>query len=348
MERLITDVQQISPALLTDLLRAGQHLAQGQVTAITQHTARPFGSVISVLTLTYSSDAPASAPRQLCLKYDPPGSAARDREVHFYRSVAPHVSVPCLVPCYSAVFAPQTGAYHLLLRYIPETTHYQIAREAPASAAESRQMLAVLARWHAAWWDHPRLATDLAPQVDAELLAASAAPHFAAYADFLGARLTPLRHRIYEQVLTRFPARLAARLARGSGLTLVHDDAHVWNFLLPRDPAQHGVYLLDWQQWGVSVGTHDVAYQIALFWDSARRAQLEQALVRHYHAVLQEEGVQNYPWETCWTDYRLFAIRNVLVPLWAWGRGHWAPHRWQQVEQAFQAFADLECAELLV
>lgn len=107
-------------------------------------------------------------------------------------------------------------------------------------------------------------------------------------------------------------------------------------------------HLVDWQQWGVSAGPHDVAYMIALFWYPERRQRMERDLLRRYHRRLLEGGVTGYGWDDCWRDYRLFAIRNLLVPLWAWVYGHWGFHRWMQVEKAMLAFQDLECEELLV
>jgi hypothetical protein len=74
---------------------------------------------------------------------------------------------------------------------------------------------------------------------------------------------------------------------------------------------------------------------------------MEQALVKHYHNRLLAYGIQGYNWETCWHDYRLYTIRNLLVPLRAFHYGHWAPHRWAQIEKGFMAYADLNCADLL-
>ena len=167
----------------------------------------------------------------------------------------------------------------------------------------------------------------------------------------MGDRLSDERRGIYERVLASLPRLLERRLADDRRLTLVHDDAHVWNFLLARNPQQDPSYLVDWEQWGVSAGPHDVAYMIGLFWYPERRARMEVDLVRTYHRRLLEYGVTGYPWDACWHDYRLFAIRNLLVPLWAWARAQrlgrrWGFHRWMQIEKAMLAFQDLACAEL--
>ena len=79
---------------------------------------------------------------------------------------------------------------------------------------------------------------------------------------------------------------------------------------------------------------------------------MEQDLVRRYHHRLLECGVTSYGWNACWRDYRLFAMRNLLVPLWAWAHARrmgrlWGFPRWMQLEKAMLAFQDLDCAELL-
>jgi thiamine kinase-like enzyme len=142
---------------------------------------------------------------------------------------------------------------------------------------------------------------------------------------------------------------LGQQLIHHQKLSVVHNDAHTGNFLLPREPDAQGSYLVDWQQWGVYNGARDVAYLVALFWYPERRARLEQTLVREYHSQLQGYGVTGYDWDACWSDYRLHAIENLLVPLWAWiyqGR-HWGYHRWHQLEKAMLAFEDLGCVEFL-
>jgi thiamine kinase-like enzyme len=172
---------------------------------------------------------------------------------------------------------------------------------------------------------------------------------FPDYIDFLGDRLSAERRQVYEKVLDKYPDVLIRRLIQRETLTLVHHDAHTGNFLLPRQATGQPVYLIDWQQWGVQVGLHDVAYLIALFWYPERRARLEQPAVKGYHSRLREYGVKAYDWPACWGDYRLQVIGNLLVPFWAWifHGENWGFHRWHQLEKAMLAFVDLECAEFL-
>jgi hypothetical protein len=295
----------------------------------------------------YSTDAPPSVPSLLYVKASDGamGRRAGKREVEFYSAIAPVTADSPAPPCYHAAYDAESGAYHLLLEDLSQT-HVTVEREAPAARADVERMLDVLAPFHARWWGDARLET--VGLVDEEIVQNEFNPDFAGFVDYMGDRLSGERRSIYERVLTTFPGLLAERLVPGRGLTLIHDDAHVWNFVLPRNP-EGQVYLVDWQQWGVSAGLCDVAYMIALFWYPERRRRMERDLVRYYHDRLLERGVEDYGWDACWQDYRLFAVRNLLVPLWAWSAGgpHWGFHRWLQLEKALLAYRDLGCSELL-
>jgi hypothetical protein len=70
-------------------------------------------------------------------------------------------------------------------------------------------------------------------------------------------------------------------------------------------------------------------------------------LLRLYHQELVRCGVEGYTWERCWNDYREWAIENVLIPMWQWV-GQLTPSTdWDGLRQAFDAFEDLACEEVL-
>jgi hypothetical protein len=338
--RVITNPSQITAEWLTEVLQNKGHLPHGRVQQVTQQVSRPFGSLTVQLELSYSQDAPLAAPAHLFMKIDEGGLfEAGAREALFYEQLATVMPDAPVVPCYDVAHDADTGAYHLLMADA-STTHYTVEREAPTRLAESRQIIEALARLHAYWWGRP---LPVATGFIDSFTPLSLGP----FADYMGDHLSAERLAIYERILARLPDLVNGRLAQTNSLTLVHDDAHPWNFLLPKQPAQHPVYLVDWQQWGVSIGAHDVAYLFTLFWYPERRARFEKSLVYYYHEQLVRLGISNYSWDDCWLDYRLYTVRNLLVPLWAWFRGHWAFHRWVQLEKGMAAFYDLNCAELL-
>ena len=166
------------------------------------------------------------------------------------------------------------------------------------------------------------------------------------FLDFLSDRLSGARRAVYEQALRVAPT-LTQRLLADYGLTLVHGDAHFWNFLLPHNSDTDTARIIDWESWSVGLGTIDVAYMMALHWYPERRARLEQALLRRYHTQLLTYGVVGYDWDACWDDYRLAAVRNLFIPMGQWAAKLWPAIWWSHLERAMLAFEDLHCRELL-
>src|SRR5262249_61091383 len=109
--------------------------------------------------------------------------------------------------------------------------------------------------------------------------------------------------------------------AQRSGLTVIHRDAHLSNFLYPHAPGDAIVFLIDWQLWHIDVGARDLAFMIALHWYPERRAALELPLLPRYHDRLVGHGVTEYSWDDCRRDYRLGADRNLTGPVLQGARG---------------------------
>jgi len=262
------------------------------------------------------------------------------------------MSEPPTVQCYDAAYAPQTGHYHMLLADVSDT-HGQPEWSLPPTQRQCEHVMECIAKFHAFWWEHPRLGQDIGALPTTEQIEkgiADTESKARAFIGFLGDRLSEDRLRIYDHVLAAMP-RLSchlrwARLCEHRAITITHGDSHWWNFLYPHDAARDKVYLIDWQAWRIAVGTDDVAYMLA-FWHQERRRRLEQTLLRLYHQVLLREGVTNYAWHECWLDYRYSVIRNLFVPVWLWAHKVPATTWWPLVEPTMLAFEDLGCDEML-
>src|SRR5258708_14305482 len=94
-----TSADQITPAWLTDVLHKQGALPFGQVIRVAHQTNQTFTASVSYLNVTYSEDAPDSAPRALVLK-----SRKRRIEVEFYCHIAPDMPGPPIGRSYDAVF----------------------------------------------------------------------------------------------------------------------------------------------------------------------------------------------------------------------------------------------------
>ena len=357
MTEVITDVAQVTPAWLTNVLHASGALDRGHVTTVHARPLNIPGSSTKLhLDVQYSADTPPSLPQHLFLKLSRPDIVdilplAGKKEVLFYTcttTLADRERLP-IVRCYNAVYASQTQQYHILLDDLT-TSHVTVPGTImPPLRVHCEQMVDALAQLHAYWWDHSRLGNDLGtlPTHDSEWAYLDwATTTFTRVADLLGERLSHERRLRVEQIFAAWP-KLAERLTKQRHLTLVLGDVHSGQFLFPRNAATHAMRIIDWDWWDITVGPMDLAYTMCLFWFPERRARLEQELLRRYHDRLLEYGVVGYDGQACWEDYRWAAIRSLFVPLHLWETRPW-PDFWHlHWERALLAFEDLGCAELL-
>jgi len=86
--------------------------------------------------------------------------------------------------------------------------------------------------------------------------------------------------------------------------TVVHGDYRLDNLLF--DPAPGGVPIavVDWQMCTDGSAMSDVAYFVGAGLRVDERRAVEEDLVRSYHEALSGAGVEDYPLERCWRDYR--------------------------------------------
>ena len=201
-----------------------------------------------------------------------------------------------------------------------------------------------LARIHAHWWGSAQAEAErqrrLPGREDARNRILDCAR---ALIDKLGDALSVPRRTLIDRLAHSYPTAHEARLASSARQTVVHGDAHLWNFLIPADESIRPT-LIDWQLWGVDFGAADLAYMIALHWFAERRARFEKSMISGYLDELQSCGI-DCEFEDLWSDYR-FAVAGLLTKVVVYASvipaGIWWPH----LERAFTAFEDLKCAEL--
>jgi hypothetical protein len=351
MNAVITDIAQVTPEWLTETLYRTGVLPCGRVVSVLKDASRPFGSVVSNLSLTYSDTSPLHVPRHLFLKIANPELHQKypghgNREIEFYGAIPAGDYANLSLPrCYAA--EASDAGFHLLLDDLTDS-HVILPHPFPPSRVQCEQVVDGLARLHAYWWNHERLGVSMGRSADQKTVFNGDENFYPAFADFLGEALWDERRAIFERVMQAEP-RLHERLQKGK-LTLIHGDAHAWNFLYPHDPGAPAI-LIDWEAWDADVGVFDLAYLITLFWFPAHRARMEKTLVQRYHGRLLEYGVNNYTWGDCWNDYRHSVIRLLFRPVW-WQHArpddlHWGEIWWPRLERVLCAYDDLHCEELL-
>ena len=323
MADVITDVKEVTPEWLTTVLRTNGHLDHEHVTAVELRSSRQtIISNIHYLELTYSAVTSERSPSKLFLKLSKPGfdseiaASFGKRESEFYNVIAKSMNDPPSAPCYDAAFSPDNGKSHMLLADLSET-HFQTDWPLPPTKPHCEAVIDSLAKFHAAWWDHPQLGNSIGKFPTSNSIdeyVQSMEKKFAGFVDFLDDRLSVERRRLYERVLSTvagvWKERIRENRTEGKDLTLIHGDAHFWNCLHPRRLDQAKVYIIDWQCWRIDTATDDLAYMIGLHWYPERRRALEPNLLRTYHDKLLVYGVKNYDWDECWYDYRPLGDRQ--------------------------------------
>jgi hypothetical protein len=306
-------------------------------------------SMLRCLTATYSPDAPSDLSRHLIVKSPLNTASVREvnsSELQFYRQLAPVLGTPPLVRCYAAVKdgdAPGT----LVLEDV-RSTHDHPPWPIPPSRNQCEAAVETLARVHAQWWEAPALGITVGKPHTVESLTTMVkgiAANLLAFIDAVGDSLTIEARHIYKRVFSS-SLKPWLRLTDGHALTIIHGDAHTWNFLFPRS-GEGAALLIDWQLWHVDVGARDLAFFIALHWYPSRRRELERPLIRYYHDCLLKHGVKNYSFDELWLDYRRCVVRNLTIPILFWSRGMKPEGWWHRLECALSSYRDLECDELL-
>lgn len=246
----------------------------GQLARLTLHTCDP------------------GAPRSVILKLptsDPGGQLIGgmmrvwEREHHFYRDVAPHLSIrvpqayvnlidpPCLI---LEDLAPAVPGDHV----------------AGATLDQAERAIDVLARHHAAWFEHPMLASmDWMPGLDDPMVLTLAPTFEIGWPMFLarfGDELPSRCLRWCERFAARIPEWIAGYA--DAPVTITHGDFRLDNLFFADDGE---VAVIDWQLSMRAPGQADLVYFCANNLTTEMRRQHEDALIARYVSGLHAGDV---------------------------------------------------------
>ena len=336
---------------LTGALRRSGALGAGRVCNVVVESSRAtILSRIIKLRLSYEGAA-ADEPRSLILKTGLPERAdakwnSGRHEVAFYTQVAAGMSARFAPRCFEGVW--NTNEWHLLLEDLTDSHFIATAWPLPPTMEDCKRIIAAWARFHAQWWDDPRLGVSIGtwlPADDSQLQHFAA--EFARFADRVGDRLPPERRKLFERLIDAGP-RLNKRYHSHRNATIVHGDAHIWNAFLPKPGEKGDVRIFDWDSWRVDMATDDLAYMMALHWYPDLRRSFERPLLDHYHAELVARGVNGYDRRALDDDYRLSVLWQIATPVWQAANNIPPWIWWNNLGRTFLAVDDLGCRELLV
>jgi hypothetical protein len=208
----------VTPECLTEALRRSGALRGGRVRdAAVMNSLRKLRSHTFRLRLDYDeriADAPASVILKMGhLDGDGRPSYANRHEIAFYRDVAGLCPGRLAPHCFQIVEATDTAAWRLLLEDLTDSHFIATEWPLPPTLEECESIVRQLARFHAAWWDNPRLGVSVGSWRDRAALdqeLRSFAEMFARFTDRFGEIIPSERRGLYERLLDRAP-RLFAR-----------------------------------------------------------------------------------------------------------------------------------------
>jgi hypothetical protein len=209
-----------------------------------------------------------------------------EREVRFYRDIAPRLGGP-IAPCYHAAVDTSTGAFDLLLGDAgPAVVGDEIAG---ATAEQARLGVVELGRLHGPLLGDTSLAEAPWLNREAPLNQAMITPLYAGFVDRYGDQIAPGHRLVCESMVGAFDGYLAQESAaaqQGKIQGLVHGDYRLDNMLFGTAGADRALTVVDWQtvSWGPALT--DLAYFLGCALPSQdRRAQYDE-LLRAYHEAL--------------------------------------------------------------
>jgi Ecdysteroid kinase-like family len=350
--------QELTAPWLTSALRETGAISDSAVTASDYEIIGDGVGVLGQLArVRLEYDAPeVGAPASLVAKFPATVQQNRDlanlfrfyeREVRFYEEIADQVELRTPKRYYSR-FDHETCDYVLLMEDMhPARCGDQVAGCQPEEAAT---LLREMARFHATWWDHPRLSSlDWIAMVNDPVNQSAEQAYQDAFEPFLkkfGDRLSPRSLAIAERFADKIIA-IEDEIAKPP-VTIAHGDLRYDNLYF----GANGMAVADWQIVLRARGPYDVAYFMSQSVNPAERRASEMDILSGYHETLLEHGVKGYDFNQCFADYRTSAMFCLAYPVIAGGALDLANDRGAalvaaMLDRSVATILDLNCDEMI-
>jgi hypothetical protein len=370
--KVITEIEQLTPERLTTIFKNKGYLSQGKVTKIIKKSSQEtYTSNVYFLELEISNDAhsvPASS--EIVVKIpifttflQPFVKIIGRHEAKFYSVLADSLEELPIPISYDVVYSEETGLSHIIIESLSKT-HIDGESYSPDLPPKQYCERAIdsLAEIHAYWWDHIKLKelskhsyvlyhyNKESPTNKQEIFKwfNNQKKSLERFLKFLGDRISENRKELFKEVFSLFPQVVHERLKK-KNITLIHGDTHLWNFFFPKDMGYEKLkaYLIDWQSWSIGVGCQDLAYMFFIHsFNPDFRDLMEKDLLKRYHNNLLKLGIKSYDWDNCWYDYKLFHLLNLFKIVQRWGVKT-SSNFWLRLGNSIDAIEDLNCIGLL-
>jgi aminoglycoside/choline kinase family phosphotransferase len=248
------------------------------------------------------------APQTLVAKFPRPSPGRpnwRGREILFYEQFADQIEMP--VPRCYFVDADQGYSVLLLEDLTPARNGDPITR---ATLSNAELAVRELARFHATWWEDPRLERMAwLARFDGARLERMMAGRWDPFLRRAGHRV-PNRH-VIDRLQKHF-ASIADRLYCEPPRTLLHGDYQPNNLFFATPQGGNPFTVIDWQLLSHGCGVLEVAFLLCRGTPLDERREIEMRLLGTYHTTLVENGVRAYTFEQCFDDYRLSMLSSLI------------------------------------
>ncbi len=312
----------VTPAWLTEVLQGAGAIGEDSSVLAVEGSPIGTGQIGDNVRFALRYEGPPG-PRTVVGKFGSsnPASAAAgvsmrlyETEVAFYRELAPTLDV-ARPRCYFAAVTPGTAQAVLLMEDLaPAVQGDQIAG---CSVEEAELAMDEAARLHGPRWADPGLAS-------VEWLGRNGSG---------GGGLESALSMVWDGFVERYRASvLPVTLEAGKQLaelapllssstprvtTPTHYDFRLDNMLFGGPPGR-GLTVVDWQTVQLGAGARDVAYFLGNAFEPDVRRGCERALLaRYHHRLLDDYGVDDYPFDHCWNEYVRFSYSSLAMAVFA-------------------------------
>ena len=319
----------LTPDWMTSALREGGAIRNATVTSLQPKVigaGAGFMGELAQVTLAYDQ-AEEGAPQSLIVKLPASNPQNREiatmlrfyeREVHFYDEIAEEIELRTPRRYYGA-FDPESKGYVLLLEDLaPARVGNQLAG---CSVDQAALALRELAKFHAAWWESPRLdEIDWMPLTSDAMIAETVeASYQQAWEPFTQVVAGKMPEPMIE-IGARFASHVndIMQYFGQRPRTIIHGDYRLDTLFFATPEGGDPLAVIDWQIASRGRGVFDVAYFLCGTLSPEDRKAKERELLKTYHDILVERGVTGYSFDECWTDYRagsLFCFVYAVIGL---------------------------------
>ncbi|MCX7063746.1 MAG: aminoglycoside phosphotransferase family protein [Proteobacteria bacterium] len=317
----IPSAESITSQWLTDRLHeAGHETASVRSFTQTQIGTGQIGKCIRFALDLQGNDP--TTPRSLVGKFasDDPMSRATGvalknyiKEVSFYRQLQQRLTI-ATPRCYFAAIEDEGPNFALLLQDLaPARQGDQLAG---CSVEVARAAVLELVGLHApSWCDESLRGIDWLGepnQASVEMTQAMYRHHLPGFLERYASKLNADEIAIIERVAQSSDAPFQTLQ---SPFSLIHIDYRLDNLLIDQRTQPPKISVVDWQSITLGSPLHDVAYFLGAGLTAENRRSSEEGIVRGYCTALNAAGIDDYPWDRCWNDYRrgVFAGFTVTV-----------------------------------